>query len=161
MALRDLGESVLITFDQFIESADPGENAWTIYRSDVGTLEVFVRKNRVLQGLLEVANIGAWTEEGGKGRQIAGLWSFLRRYEKEALYAENVLNIRLALYYEKLGWWKFPDEGLGGGLPCYLNPVACERWPLHRHDMVRNLGGLMMVTRFAQKEGDTNDDDQG
>lgn len=102
-----------MNFDQFLLSDEV--NPWLRERG----LQMYVRRNRVYPGLIDISNVNA--VKPGQGAYTA----FMERYDHlHAFLFENTLTDRLADWHRRLGHAEIACEW---GCPSFLNRIAVER----------------------------------
>lgn len=104
-----------MNFEEFLASSR--SNEWI---REPG-LELYVRKNMIWKGLIDIANVRA--KKPGQGCYTR----FIERWDPELpLHFENTLNDRLIGWHRRLGHFEIPDMSFGL-MPSFLNAVAVEQ----------------------------------
>jgi hypothetical protein len=104
---------------EFINSSE--KNVWI---REPG-LKYYVRKWIAHPEIIVLANVYSLEYFQDDTPLVGAYWRFIRRYSSTIPFiVEQVLNYKLALFYERLGWPGYTMSGV----PQYASPLAMEKY---------------------------------
>ena len=104
---------------EFIES--PHRNLWI----EEPGLEYYVVKWAPHPEIIILSNVYSKWYKYEEDPTPGAYWRFIKRYASTIPFkAEQVLNLKLALFYERLGWKGYTISGI----PQYASPLTMEKY---------------------------------